>query len=46
MNLRKGKKSVDLSLNKDEQVTLKFLQSEYDIARKSWGYFDYYYKSL
>ena len=28
MNLRKGKKSVDLSLNKDEQVTLKFLQSE------------------
>lgn len=39
MNLKKDKKSVDLILNKDEQITLKFLQSEYDIARKSWGYY-------
>jgi len=39
MNLKRGKKSVDLSLYKNEQVTLKFLQSEYDIARKSWGYY-------
>ena len=23
----------------DEQITLKFLNSEYDIASKSWGYY-------
>lgn len=39
MNFKKGKKNINLNLYKNEQITLKFLQSEYDIARKSWGYY-------
>ena len=26
-------------LNKNEQVTFKYLNSEYDVAKKDWGYY-------
>tara|TARA_Y100000816_G_C25739219_1_gene389064 strand:- start:45 stop:359 length:315 start_codon:yes stop_codon:yes gene_type:complete len=39
MKFIKEKNSVNFKLLNDEQITLKFLNSEYDIARKNWGYY-------
>ena len=39
MKFTKEKNSINFQLLKDEQVTLKFLNSEYDIARKNCGYY-------
>ena len=39
MKFTKEKNSINFQLLKDEQITLKFLNSEYDIARKNWGYY-------
>ena len=40
-----GEKKIELSdlatinLKKNEQVTFKYLNSEYDVAKKDWGYY-------
>tara|TARA_B100000767_G_scaffold269330_1_gene290999 strand:- start:1589 stop:1942 length:354 start_codon:yes stop_codon:yes gene_type:complete len=31
--------TAKISLKKNEQVTFKYLNSEYDVAKKDWGYY-------
>ncbi len=33
------KDTAKIMLNKNEQVTFKYLNSEYDVAKKDWGYY-------
>lgn len=33
------KDTAEIELQKNEQVTFKFLNSEYDVAKKDWGYY-------
>ena len=39
MNFKKRKNSINLNLSQNEQITLKFSNSKYDIAKKLWGYY-------
>tara|TARA_B100000886_G_scaffold275859_1_gene199798 strand:+ start:2410 stop:2727 length:318 start_codon:yes stop_codon:yes gene_type:complete len=39
MKFKKNKKNITVRLNKDEQLTFLFKKSNYDIAKKNWGYY-------
>ena len=39
MNFKKKKKNILIKLNKNEQITFFLNKSNYDVAKKDWGYY-------